>query len=169
MILIGDYFSLLMISILCLFYFGNKYYSTTAGKYFAWCLILTGMTALTDIFAVAMMNVPTTPPAVNLALNSLYFLINILTTSFFALVLFAKILEHVHDDFCMKRAKFALTIVFAVYSLIVLLNIFTGWLFSFDEAGNYIRGPLNAAGYMITICQMGLVLMCFFRNQAIAV
>lgn len=165
MILIGDYFSLLMISILCLFYFGNKYYSTTAGKYFAWCLILTGTTALTDIFAVAMMNVPTTPPAVNLALNSLYFLINILTTSFFALVLFAKILEHVHDDFCMKRAKYALSIVFAVYSLIVLLNCFTGWLFSFDENGDYVRGSFNSIGYFFPIIQMVLVCICYFRHR----
>ena len=165
MIFIGEYFSLLMISILCLFYFGNKYYSTTAGKYFAWCLILTGITALTDIFSVVLLGIPAIPTPVNFAVNTLYFLINLLTTSLFAMVLFAKILEHVHDDFCMKRAKRALAIVFAVYTVVVLLNIATGWLFRFDENGAYVRGFLNPIGYFCTIVQMVLVCICYFRHR----
>ena len=165
MVLIGDYFSLLMISILCLFYFGNKYLTTTAGKYFLGCLVLTALTSLIDTLAVVLMSTPSVPVGINIAVNTVYFLINILTTTFIALVLFAKILEHVHDDFCMKRAKRALTVVFGVYALIVLSNLFTGWLFRFDENGDYVRGFLNSIGYFVPVVQMVLVGICYFRHR----
>ena len=100
--------------------------------------------------------------------NTAYFVINIITTSSIAMFLFHKILAHAYEDHCMKKARIGLTVLFCVYLALVGINIRTGWLFSFDETGNYIRGPLNAAGYAITICQMGLVVMCFFRNRKIA-
>ena len=45
------------------------------------------------------------------------------------------------------------------------MNIWNGWLFYFDEQGVYHRGPLNILGYILTICQMILVCICYFRNR----
>ena len=165
MILIGDYFALLLISILCLFYFESKFFLTAASKYFASCLVLTASTALLDILATNLLLHPGVPPPINIAINTLYFIVNLLTTSAIALVLFSKILEHVYDEHCMKRAKKSLIILFSIYLAFVITNIWTGWLFYFDANGIYQRGPLNAIGYFTTILQMVLVVICYVKNR----
>ncbi len=162
---IGDYFAVGLVIVLCMFYFDKNYFLNRSSKYFVACLLLTAATAVTDITAGALLASDNIPYWLNMTVNSLYFIINIITTSFIALFLFTKILEHAYDDHCMIYAKSGLIALFAVYVVLVAVNLKTGWMFYFDESGMYHRGPLNAAGYVITICQMGLVLICFCRNR----
>lgn len=168
MVFIGDYFAIGLVIVLSMFFFDGKtsrHFMSDANKLFVACLALTALTALTDLVTVQLLTVEDVPHWLHMATNTAYFLINILTTSAFALYLFNRILEHAHDHHCMKRACVALLSLFLVYLALVIANFWNGCLFYFDGAGNYRRGPLNAAGYILTIFQMCLVLVCFFRNR----
>lgn len=162
---IGDYFAVGLVIVLCMFYFERKYFLTKSSRYFVLCLLLTAATAVTDIITGALLTLNGVPYWLNMSVNSLYFIINIITTSTIALFLFTKLLEHAYDDHCMTYAKRGLRILFTVYMLLVIINLKTGWMFYFDQAGVYHRGPINAAGYLVTICQMGLVMICYYRNK----
>lgn len=162
---IGDYFAVGLVIVLCMFYFERKYFLSKSSRYFVLCLLLTGATAVTDILTGALLTLDNIPHWVNMSANSLYFIINIVTTSTIALFLFTKLLEHAYDDHCMVYAKRGLAVLFTAYLILVALNLKTGWMFYFDQTGVYQRGPLNAAGYAVTICQMGLVIICFHRNR----
>lgn len=167
MVFIGDYFAIALVLILCLFYFDgirSKYFITQSSKYFIFGLAFTLLTATLDILSVVLVDLPGVPLWLNVLMNSLYFIVNILTTSCIALFLFSKILEHSYDEHCMVYAKRGLMILFGVFSVFVVANIWTGWVFYFEN-GAYYRGPLNCIGYVITLCQMGLVLVCYFRNR----
>jgi len=162
---IGDYFALGLVMILGLFFFDRKHTLNTASKFFIGSLIFTAATSVTDILTLHPNVVSTLPLWANILINSLYFLMNILTTSCIALYLFTRILEHSHDKHCMKNAMIGLLTCLGIYSFFVISNIWNGWMFYFDEYHNYCRGPLNALGYFITIAQMGLVLICYIRNR----
>ena len=165
MILVGDFFALGLICILCLFYFRNRYFISAESKYYALCLILTAINACVDIVTAVMINNNLGPIWLNMLINSVYFLMNILVTSMIGMVLFTKILEHVHEDHCMRRAITALTTIGAVYTTIVITNPLTKLLFYFDENGTYCRGPLNWLGYLTVLIQMIFVIICYARNK----
>ena len=162
---IGDYFDIGLIIVLSLFFFDKRYYLTTASKFFMAALGFTAATALVDLLTGRLIHTSGVPLWMNMTVNSLYFVVNIMATSSIALYLFTKILEHSYDDHCMTYAKRGLNILFVIYLGFIGANIWTGCLFYFDEAGVYQRGPFNAIGYTITICQMILVMICFVRNR----
>ena len=168
MIFIGDYFALGLLIVLFIFFFDSKTsirYMSTASILFVCCLVTTALTALTDLVTGQMLELENVPLWQNLLANSLYFVINIISTSCIALYLFTKILEHTHARHCMRNACIGLTVLFVIYIAFAILNLWNGWLFYFDEQGNYCRGPLNAIGYIITLLQMVLVLICYMRNR----
>ncbi len=164
MVFIGDYFALGLILVLCLFYFEQNKLLTLASRWFSACLVLTACTILLDLVTGLFLALPIVPLWLDMLVNSLYFLVNILTTTSIAMFLFCKILEHVYDPHCMKNAIRAMSITLSVYCLFVFLNLFTGWLFYYDESNNYTRGPLNNLGYITTIVQMFFVIVCYVRN-----
>jgi len=153
------------VMILALFFFDGKHRLDTTSRYYMASLCFTAATAVVDIIAVSMLNNPTIPLWLNVAANTAYFLINILATSSIALYLFTRILEHSHNKRCMRQAKIGLTVCLSVFILFLILNLWTGWLFYFDEKGAYCRGPLNVLGYVVTVVQMILVLICYLRNK----
>ena len=171
MIFLGDFFAIGLVIILSMFYLDRKanvHYRTTAGTLYFTSLILTASTALVDIFTGQLLLMQDIPNWINMLVNTLYFLVNIVTTSVFALYLFTKILEHSPLSHCMRHAKCGLAITFTLYLILVTGNLWNGWLFYFDSHGNYYRGPLNIAGYVTTVLQMVLVSICYFRNHKIA-
>ena len=171
MVYVGDYIAIGLVLILFLFYFDGTtrhHFFSQENKLFLACLVLTAATSLSDLIACYLLTIPTTPLGLNIFINTLYFIIGILSTSCISLFLFTKILEHAHDNHCMICATRGLRILFSIYAVIVLANLWTGWVFYFDESGHYQRGPINIIGYLVTLCQMVLVLICFCRNHKIA-
>ena len=165
---VGDYFALGLIIILCIFFFDSKTsfrYMSSASKLFICCLVTTALTALTDLITLQLLSVKGTPLWQNILANTLYFIVNIISTSCIALYLFTKILEHTHERHCMRNACIGLTVLFVTYMGFVIANLWNGYLFYFDAEGNYCRGSLNALGYVITLLQLTLVGVCFFRNR----
>jgi len=168
MAFVGDFFALALVIVLCIFYLDGKYsarYMTGTSKSFLACLVLTGASAVVDLLTGLLLTVGEGTLWLGLAVNTVYYVVSIVTTSSIGLYLFKKILEHAHDNHCMVYARRGLAILFAVYMGFVLANLRTGWLFYFDAQGNYTRGPLNALGYGITLCQMVLVVICYCRNR----
>jgi len=168
MIYIADYFALGLVIILFMFFFGNMTtlrYMPASSKIFTIVLTMTGLNALIDLLAGVLLSLSGIPVWVNMLVNSLYFVCNLVTTSFIALYLFTKILEHTHRRHCKRNAYIALSIVLAFYIAVVISNIWTGVLFYFDEQGTYCRGTFNALGYFLILLQMVLVLICYFRNK----
>ena len=165
---VGDYFALGLIIILCIFFFDSKTsirYMSSASKLFICCLVTTALTALTDLITVQLLSVEHAPLWQHILANTLYFIVNIVTTSCIALYLFTKILEHTHERHCMRNACIGLGVLFVIYMAFVITNLWNGCLFYFDAEGNYYRGPLNALGYVVTLLQLALVGVCFFRNR----
>lgn len=166
--LVGNYIALGLVAILALFYFERRYFPTLASKFFAASLIATAVTAIFDTFGGILINMGDKAPLwLNMTVNSIFFISNILTTSLMAMILFAKILEHVHDDHCMIRAKIAISSLFISYFILTIVNITTGIFFYFED-GFYKRGPLNSLGYLFVGVQMALVMVCYFRHKQFA-
>lgn len=171
MIFIGDYFALGLIIILFIFFFDSKTSirsMSDASKLFICCLVSTALTAVTDLITGHFLLQEVVPLWQNLLVNTLYFVINIITTSFIALYLFTKILEHTHERHCMRRARIGLFLLFLFYMVFVISNLWNGCLFTFGPDHSYRRGPLNGLGYIITIAQLILVGICFLRNYRTA-
>lgn len=162
---LGDYFALAQVIVLCMFYFDREHVLNRASKHFVACLIFTALTAVTDLMTGKLLVTADVPIWLNMTVNSLYFLVNILTTSSIALYLFIRILEHSHDNHCMSRARIALSACLLFYFGMIVANIWTGWMFYFDAENAYHRGPLNSLGYIVTLIQMGLVVICYTRNK----
>ena len=168
---IGDYFALGLIIVLCIFFFDSKTsirYMSTANILFICCLVTTAMTAVTDLITGQLLITDDASLWQGMLFNTLYFIVNIISTSFIALYLFNRMLEHTHLQHCMRNACTGLAILFTVYICFVIANLWTGWLFYFDEHGHYCRGPLNALGYIITLLQLMLVGICYLRNRQMA-
>lgn len=168
MIFLGDYFALGLVIILCIFFFDSKIsvrYMSAPSKLFICCLVCTALTAVTDLITGYLLTLEAVPLWQNVLVNTIYFVINIITTSFIALYLFTRILEHTHDRHCMHNACIGLSVLFVIYMCFVISNFWTGWLFYFDAEYTYCRGPLNALGYVITLAQLVLVGICYFRNR----
>ena len=168
MIFIGDYFALGLVLVLFIFFFDTKNsarFMPASSKLFVACLATTALTAVTDLVTGQLMGLEAVPMSVNLLVNSLYFVVNIIATSCIALYLFTKILEHTYAHHCMRNACIGLAALFVIYIGFVVANVWNGCLFYFDAQGVYHRGPLNALGYVITLLQLALVGVCYFRNR----
>lgn len=91
------------------------------------------------------------PPMLNVILNTCYFAGNA--------VLCYQFLKY--STFCVKsfagvpKVQSIYKVVMYLQGLLLVINIFTGWMFDFDEAGNYIHGPV----YFLTFT---IPYVCFF-------
>ncbi|MBQ1281435.1 MAG: EAL domain-containing protein [Oscillospiraceae bacterium] len=171
MVYIGDYFALGLVMILFMFFFDRKVslrHMPAASRLFVIALALTALTAVTDLLTIYLQEHTNTHIGLQMFVNTVYFIVNILATSTIALYLFTRILEHTYAQHCMKNARIGLAVVLGIYLAVVAANLWTGWLFYFDERDIYQRGPLNAFGYAVTIAQMVLVIICYARNRSVA-
>ena len=168
---IGDYFALMMVTVLFLFFVDTKSgmrHMTTASKLFVAALLMAAVTAVTDLYTGYLLEQTGVPLWLNMLVNTLYFVNALLTTTVLALYLFKKILEHTHERGCTRRAHIGLTAILVPYLILVGTNVHTKWLFYFLEDGTYCRGPLNGLGYIASALQLVLVFICFVRNRRTA-
>ena len=167
----GDYFSLGLVLVLFLFFLDSKYrirHMSTASKLFVASLLMTAVSALTDLLTGYLLQKTDVPLWQNMFANSMYFITALLATTLLALYLFHKILEHTHERHCMRRAYIGLTVILVLYLILVFANHWNKWLFYFLEDQTYCRGPLNGLGYIAAALQLVLVLICFIRNRKTA-
>ncbi len=148
--LAAELLAAMMIVVLMAYYREKKMAVTRKGKVYRSCLGLSLATVLLNAVCVyTIEHTEQVPRAVNLILNSAYFLVAVLTCSVIVLYLCYLILEHVYDKRHLRRALLCISGGTLGYLLLILWNLSSGVLFSFDPGGNYRRGPLNRIGYAL--------------------
>ena len=92
-------------------------------------------------------------PALNTILNTAYFVMNALLSYQFLQ----------YSQLCIKsfqgekKVAIGYRLIVYVYMLLLMINIFTGWMFAFDAEGVYVHGPLY---YLLSIIPYS----CFFMG-----
>ncbi len=166
--LLNEYYSLFILLILFFRYvlYEHNVTQSNRGRLFVRCLLLAMVFIILNVLTVAAWDKPDSIPIwLNTALNTVYFLISIITLSLYAFMLFDAVLEHVYDKHCLRRAKIMLAIVTSVASILTLVNLFTGWVFTVDGAGVYHRGPLNRVYYLFLFVEVFFLCVCYIRNR----
>lgn len=162
--LMGDYLSLLILTIIFIRYycFEARVAFTLKKKLFLGCLLMTAASTLLNIVTVVCVSAPIW---LGMLINTGYFLFSGIACSLFAFFFFLLALEHVYDRHCMKLATMVLSILFGIYLLFIVANLFNGMLFYYDEQGLYQRGLLNRAVYLLPIFQLFFFGICCIRNR----
>ena len=164
--LISEYLALIFIAVIMYFYYDRRQIATTRRKMFWGCLIMSAAAIVLNILTVWMDDSGIVVPlAVNAAVNSLYFLASVAMTLVITIYLLMRTYEFVHDKRGARTAGAALLIIGIVYVVLIVTNVWTGWLFYFDEVANYHRGPLNRSVYLLPIAEMALLVGCYLRHR----
>ncbi len=90
-------------------------------------------------------------PVVNLIVNTIYFLVGA-----YAFYLFARYINSFFNGEKIGHYMRVNTVVFVLFDLMMIVNLFTGWVFYFDEAGQYTHGPVYFLSYLGQIIGGGL-------------
>ena len=167
--LMGEYLSLLIIGIIFIRYYcyeGSVVFSLKK-KIFLGCLLSAAASILLNILTVLTISNPGCIPLwLGILLNSGYFVVVGGACTLFALFMFLLTLEHVYDRHCMKMACTVLLVLFSLYLLAVVVNLFNGCLFYYDAAEQYQRGPLNRIVFLLPIMQLVFLGYCYIRNRS---
>lgn len=89
-----------------------------------------------------------TPVWVNYVVTTAYFMLLFTELTMFALY-FLNIYEK-ENTFHMNKFTWAIIIPYFCSEGLTIVNLFTGWIFSFDSSG-YVRGPINKVTYAAMI------------------
>ena len=164
--MITEILSLLLLVVLILNLNYKRRVLTPAVRCFWAGLFLTAFCIVWNLFCILLIRHGGAVPYQFLVfVNTAYFILVVLSGSLIALFVFEKMLEHVYDDHCIKRARRMLGGLTLIYTAVVFLNLRYGFLFWFDREGGYHRGPLNVLGYGIVAAELGLMYLCFFKHR----
>ncbi len=164
--IIPEYIALLLISVIMLFFYDKHRVRTFRRSLFWACLHLSVASIVVNMLCVYTIEHGTEIPVwINIALNSLYFWLSVLMCSAVAFYLFQRMLEFVYEKHCLHRAAVGLCAVTGLYTLLILWNLKSGVLFSFDSQGVYHRGPFNRLGYAALLIELIMLMICYVRNR----
>ncbi len=97
------------------------------------------------------------PPWVNIVINTFYFMFT--AGAFWSLARYLHALVTAdQSDFYMKF----LNVMAVIYLSIMFINAFTGWVFTFDEAGTYQHGPFYFLIFVFQTIVNGLSILLLF-------
>lgn len=102
------------------------------------------------------------PPVLNILVNTLYFMVT--AGCFFSLVKYLhSLVKGRLSDFYIRFLK----VLYAIYLAFLIINIFTGWMFAFDETGTYTHGPVYFLIYVlqILVIVLSIVLLLSYRKK----
>ncbi len=102
------------------------------------------------------------PPMLNTLVNTFYFMASACMAISFVKYMDAFVQSERNRYFVL----FGNT-VNVIYISLMIINIFTGWIFSFDEKGNYIHGPIYPVCYsaLVLIGLSALTLLWTYRSH----
>ena len=90
-------------------------------------------------------------PTLNLLVNTVYFL-----AGAYAFYLFAMYINSFFNNTKIGHYMRINTVVFFCFVALMIINVFTGWVFYFDEAGQYTHGSVYFLSYLGQIIVGGL-------------
>lgn len=135
-------------------------------RYFLYAAAATLFAALFNIASVYLIaNYHSVPITVNKLITTLYFIVLLINPFVMSIYVF----DIAFSD-AKKRIVFASIggVVQAFYILIILLNLKTGWVFSFDDTG-YVRGPLKNITYILSsLYGFSIIITIFVQRKFMA-
>ena len=164
MSIIGSCFAFVLAVLISSVYFKNKYYFNKASKYFVACLISTLAAAVTCIVRLEIRRIAAIPRWVACLANTFYEVFAIFTTTILALYLITKITEHLFEE-KLRFGKIALTIIFSIFSAIIVINPFTHIVFEITPEKTYAPGPIYYLNYLTIIAQVLVVSYYFAKHR----
>lgn len=162
----AEILAFMLVIVTVLLSYDKKRVASRSEKYFDLAIMMAGFSIILNVICViTIQNYDKVPYAVNMILNSFYFLISVYMSAVMAAYFFELILEHVYRKDCRTRATVGVTILLVGYTLLVISNIWNRCLFWFDETGTYRRGILNKSGYFVMLIELVMVGMCYRKNK----
>jgi EAL domain-containing protein (putative c-di-GMP-specific phosphodiesterase class I) len=154
-----------ILTIFLIYYLSRPRLPVRAKATFIYLVIVEELTLLIDLVATYSVQYPEKFPVSFIwIVNMIFFVLFIVRIYLFFLFVVYVI------DIKNKDAKFRLKpgmIMFAVTMVITLSSFFTGWVYSIDEAGNYIRGPVYDILYVHSFFYVisGIILIFINRRK----
>ena len=166
--LVCEYIALIILLIIALFMHGSK--STADFRkqrvYFYASLALSALSILFNITCVFVLeNISYYGITLAVILNSLYFFVTWAMVTAIIYYLFLRLLEFDYHTVSLSRAKFLLLTIFLFFSLLLVVNLSTGILFYFNEAGVYCRGSFNSFSYVLPVADVALLLIFYVLHR----
>ena len=142
--------SLVIIVILALFHYDRNNIHSKRYHLFNICLILTACAIISNIATCVMLeNISAYPMGLHMLVNSIYFIAINSCFSMVAAYVFTLLFAYMKEQKCYKIALTFVIVSNLVLALLVIVNIWTGCYFYFEN-NVYCRGPLNKLGFIIS-------------------
>ena len=164
MSIIGDIFAICIILTVAIVFFQNRYHLTLASKHFAVSLLVTAIYCMS---AIALSEANKYHLLDQTSMHVLAFVESFLVLSastITALYVILKVIEHTYNQHHHLQARRIFITEFIVYFTLLITNIFTGWIYAVDEAGNYIPGPAKYIRYFLISLHILVVVFYVLKN-----
>ncbi len=100
------------------------------------------------------------PPFLNILVNTAFFLVA--AGAFWSMALYI----HTFVDTKLSKTYMSfLNVMCVIYVVIMIINIFTGWVFTFDSSGTYTHGPAYFVIFALQIMVNGLSVLLILSNR----
>ena len=162
--LVSEYLALIIVVVIAMFFYDRQQAATDKRRIFWLCLGLTAGAIVLNIVSVFVLN-GDFAIWVDMALCTLYFAVSVVMSNAISFYLLDRSYEFVYDKRGLSVCRTILIVLTAAYMLLLLWNFGSGVLFMIGLDGSYIRGPLNAAGYIAPLAGAILLIVCYFRHM----
>lgn len=164
--LISEYLALIFIALIMYFFYDRGSVGTFRRRLYWGCLHLSAASIVLNIITIWMDRSDRDfAPVIDHAVNMVYFAASIATTLLISAYLLMRVYEYVPDKPGAATARRVLWALGSVFGALVVVNPWTGVLFYFDAAGNYLRGPLNRFIYALPVAEALLIVACCAKNR----
>ena len=161
-----EYIGLILTAILALFFRDPTQQPSPRRRLYASCLAICAISIVLNCCTVYLApHASSIPDFIDLGVNTLYFLSSVTMTICIGQYLTYRIFEHNIDSVARRHTKMVQRAIFYFYVVLCLANLFTGWLFYFDENQVYTRGPLNSIGYAVAVAEVLIVFVSYQSNH----
>ena len=146
-VIVPEYISCVLMALIGVYLLFDK--KTVSAKEITYriSLVFAVLAIVNNIFSIyTIENAARMPVILNICLNTLYYFFVACLTTLITITTYVTIFEGRYDEPRLKTAIVISLLLFLAEVALVVLNLFTGWLFYFDRAGLYHRGVLNAIG-----------------------
>lgn len=164
--LVSEYLALLFLAVIMHYFHDRRQTWTFRRKLYFLCLSIAMASIVLNVATVYMDRADVYIPLfINVLVNTLYFLASGAMSLLVGLYLVNRIYEYADSSTGYKIACGVLWALTAAYGLFLVMNVFNGCLFYFDDASNYYRGPLNRIVYVLPVLEVILISVCYARRK----
>lgn len=151
---------ILLCNILITFSFYDK-----KQRYFLLCVIATFFSSIFDIASVYCIENYSKIPLFICELSSTIYFLSLMSIPFFILHYGLNVILS-NKPKSKKILTYAINTMYVLYFLLIIINIFTGWIFKFDKTQGYIRGPLKNLTYIYSAITTLFLVSIAVKNRA---